>query len=180
MNNRMKPQVIAIAGVSGGGKTTIANYLHRHLQNSRILFFDDYDFDGEDDIIDWVNRGANYESWDLSPLIKDVDKLRHEPLNYIVLDYPFAYKNAKMSDVIDFTVFIDTPLDVAMARRMLRDFKTSSTATIMREMENYISQGRMGYMEMLKSVKPNSDVVVDGMLSVSEITDKIMEAIKEG
>lgn len=44
-------------------------------------------------------------------------------------------------------------------------------------MENYISQGRRGYLEMLNTLKHNSDIIVDGTLSVSEIGDKIYEII---
>lgn len=33
------PLVVAIAGVSGGGKTTIAKHLNEKLQNSKTLFF---------------------------------------------------------------------------------------------------------------------------------------------
>lgn len=43
------PIVIAIAAVSGGGKTTISSNLKGKLQNSKTLFFDDYDFDAPDD-----------------------------------------------------------------------------------------------------------------------------------
>lgn len=51
-----KPLVIAIAAVSGGGKTTIATHLNERLHHSKILYFDDYDFEGPDDIIDWVDK----------------------------------------------------------------------------------------------------------------------------
>lgn len=53
------PLVIAIAGVSGGGKTIIAKHLNEKLHNSKILYFDDYDFDGPNDIIEWVDNGAS-------------------------------------------------------------------------------------------------------------------------
>ena len=42
MKKENLPLVVAIAGVSGGGKTTIANHLNERLQNSKTLFFDDY------------------------------------------------------------------------------------------------------------------------------------------
>lgn len=171
------PIVIAIAGVSGGGKTTIAKHLNERLHNSKTLFFDDYDFDGPDDVIDWVDKGPNYDEWDLAPLIKDLKGLLADSLDYIVLDFPFAYKHSKISKLIDLTVFIDTPLDIAMARRIIRDFKDSSNESILIEMENYISQGRRGYLEMLNTIKPNSDIIVDGTLSVSEIGDKIYDII---
>lgn len=177
MNAGNLPFVVAIAGVSGGGKTTIAKHLNERLHNSKTLFFDDYDFDGPNDIIHWVDKGANYDEWNLAPLIIDIMGLLSEPLDFIVLDFPFAYKHSQTSKLIDLTVFIDTPLDIAMARRVIRDFKNSSNESILIEMENYISQGRRGYLEMLKTIKPNSDIVVDGTLSVSKIGDKIYEVI---
>jgi uridine kinase len=98
------PLVISIAGVSGGGKTTIAKYLNKRLHNSKTLFFDDYNFDGPDDILEWVDNGANYDEWNLAPLIKDIVSLLAEPLDYIVLDFPFAYKHSKINNLIDFAV----------------------------------------------------------------------------
>ncbi|MBO1583311.1 AAA family ATPase [Bacillus sp. XF8] len=177
MNKEKLPLVIAIAGVSGGGKSTIAKHLNERLHNSKTLFFDDYDFDVPNDIIDWVDKGANYDEWNLAPLIRDLKGLLSEPLDYILLDFPFAYKHSKTSKLIDLTVFIDTPLDIAMARRVIRDFRNSSNESILIEMENYISQGRRGYLEMLKTIKPNSDIIVDGTLSVSKVGDKIYEVI---
>ena len=59
MDNR-KPLVIAIAAVSGGGKTTIVNHLTKILHNSKALFFDEYEFDCPDDICDWVERGVQW------------------------------------------------------------------------------------------------------------------------
>ena len=177
IKNKNLPFVVAIAGVSGGGKTTIATYLNERLLNSKILYFDDYDFDGPDSIIGWVDKGANYDEWNLTPLIRDLKALLTEQLDYIVIDFPFAYKHFETSKMIDFAVFIDTPLDIAMARRVIRDFENSSNENIVLEMKNYISKGRRGYLEMLKTIKPNSNITVDGTRSVIEIADIIHEQI---
>ncbi|MFJ8089885.1 hypothetical protein ACIQ7N_17000 [Lysinibacillus sp. NPDC095746] len=179
MKKEKQPLVIAIAAVSGGGKTTISTHLNERLQNSKILFFDEYDFDGPDDIIDWIDNGANYDEWNLAPLIRDLEGLLTEPLDYIVLDFPFAYKHSKTSKFFDFTVFIDTPLDIAMARRVSRDFKNSTVENILMDMEGYISQGRRGYLEMLETIKPNSDIIVDGTLPVFEIVSIISQYIEQ-
>ncbi|WP_100407688.1 nucleoside/nucleotide kinase family protein [Bacillus solitudinis] len=170
---RKFPIVIAIAAVSGGGKTTITTDLRGKLQNSKTLFFDDYDFNGPDDIIEWIDNGGNPDEWDLSPLIKDIKKLLNEPLDYIILDFPFAYLHSKTSEFINFAVFVDTPLDVAMARRIIRDF-TNRPAEVLQDLDNYIVRGRRGYLGMLNTIKPNSDLIVDGMLPISEIVSIII------
>ena len=173
------PIVIAIAAVSGGGKTTITSHLNAKLTNAKILNFDDYMFEGPDDLIEWIDAGGDPNDWDLLPLIRDIRMLLHEPLDYILLDFPFAYTHAKTSKFIDFTVFIDTPLDIAMARRVTRDFKNSSVETIVTEMNNYISRGRRGYLHMLQTIRPNSDIVVDGTLPIPNIISAIIRNIKK-
>jgi len=111
--------------------------------------------------------------------MSDLEVLLTEPLNYIVVDFPFAYKHSKISKFIDFTVFIDMPLDIAMARRVSRDFKNSTVENILMDMEGYISQGRRGYLEMLETIKPNSDIIVDGTLPVFEIVSIISQYIEQ-
>lgn len=88
--NINKPLVIAIAAVSGGVKTTITTHLNKMLPSSKSFFFDDYEFDGPDDICDWVERGADYNEWKLTPLINDLYSILSDPLqslDYILLDY---------------------------------------------------------------------------------------------
>jgi len=178
MNNSKSPIVIAIAAVSGGGKTTVTKLLNEKLVNSKTLFFDDYDFDGPDDMHKWVEDGADYNEWDLFPFIMDLKTLLSEPLEYIVLDFPFAYKHSQTSRLIDYAVFIDTPLDIALARRIIRDYQNSLMKDVLFDTEIYLDRGRSAYLEMLKTIKPNSDIVVDGTLQVSEIVSTIYEKIK--
>lgn len=174
---RKLPIVIAIAAVSGGGKTIITSNHKGKLQNSKTLFFDDYDFDGPEDIIDWIDNGGNPDEWDLLPLIRDIKKLLIEPLDYIIMDFPFAYLHSKTSEFIDYSVFIDTPFDIAMARRIIRDFKDSSIEDVLLDLDNYIIRGRRGYLDMLKTTKPNSDIIIDGTLPISDIVNIITQNI---
>ncbi|MYL38780.1 hypothetical protein [Halobacillus litoralis] len=172
---RKSTMVVAIGSVSGGGKTTIASCLEDRLPNSKTIYFDDYDFNGPEDTIKWIDNGCNPDDWDLSPLIRDINQLLTESLNYIILDFPFAYLHNKTSRLIDLAVFIDTPLDIAMARRINRDFKSESAKDIILDLDNYLTVGRRGYLNMLETTKPNSDLIVDGALPKSAVAGMITQ-----
>ncbi|MDT3498646.1 hypothetical protein NLU03_31365 [Bacillus toyonensis] len=176
-----KAKVISIAAVSGGGKTTITESLTQELTNSKALYFDSYNFDNcPADICKWIDDGANYDEWVLTPLIHDIQHLiRDSKLDYIIVDYPFAYSNRKMGKFIDVTIFIDTPLDIAMARRILRDFKEGTIDEIHNDLKHYMIYARKAYLEAIHTVKPNSDIVLDGSLSVSEIIDHVVEELTQ-
>ncbi|OBZ09051.1 hypothetical protein A8L34_23175 [Bacillus sp. FJAT-27264] len=180
MRSNKKPLVISIAAVSGGGKTTMVKELNNKLVNSNVLYFDNYDFDGPDDICEWIENGANVNDWILTPLVSDLKILLSEhrqSVEYILLDYPFAYLHNEMIGLIDFTIFIDTPLDVAMARRILRDYSDRPIQSVLEDASNYLSRGRVAYLEMLNTVKPHSDFIVDGSLPVHEIVNKLLKII---
>ncbi|MGL4740334.1 MAG: hypothetical protein ACRC41_05930, partial [Sarcina sp.] len=158
-----KTMVIAIGAVSGGGKTTVVETLNSILKSSKALYFDEYDFDEyPNDFFEWVQRGADYNEWNIATLAEKIKELLTEPsLEYILLDYPFAYKNHTVSPYIDYAIFIDTPLDIAMARRILRDNRNKSTEALIEDLNYYISKGRVAYLEMLNIVKSNSDFIID-------------------
>ena len=176
-----KPIVIAIAAVSGGGKTTVTNELKNRLSLSTIIYFDDYDFEeGPEDYFQWVQSGADYNAWNIEALANDIEPLlTQNNWNYILLDYPFAYKNDKITPYIDYAIFIDTPLDIAMARRVLRDKINQPQEQLSNDLNSYLSGGRTAYLEMIKTIKPNSDFVVDGNLSVEEIVSEIIKQLSK-
>ncbi|MGA5676241.1 hypothetical protein ACPCHR_00550 [Bacillus bombysepticus] len=177
MDNKTK--IISIAAVSGGGKTTITERLKHKFKNSKALYFDSYTFDKSPaDICKWIDDGANYDEWVLTPLIHDIEQLiQNNTLDYIIVDYPFAYLNSEMRKFIDVTIFIDTPLDIAMARRILRDFKEGTIDEIHNDLEYYMTYARKAYLEAIHTVKPNSDIILDGSLSVSEIINHAVEEL---
>jgi uridine kinase len=176
----LKPKIISIAAISGGGKTTITKTLARKMNNTKELFFDDYNFENSPvDLIKWVNEGANYNLWNLKPLLSDIDVLINskEAPSYILLDYPFSYKNDSMKNLIDLSVYIDTPLDVAMARRLLRDYSNNPITKIHNNLNFYLKYGRKAYLEMETTIKPNSDTVIDGTLSPDKLVEIIIKEI---
>ena len=103
---------------------------------------------------------------------------------HVIFDNPLGYAHAGLAKLIDFMVFIDTPLDIAMARRLLRDFPQQSNehiedvAKILRvEMATYLDHGRQAYLEMDRQIKPTCDLVLDGSLPVNELAHRVVEEI---
>lgn len=172
-------KIIAIGAVTAGGKTTLVNAIKDKLTRTASLHFDDYSFDGKvNDFYKWVSDGANYNVWDLSPLKADIEKIiNSDRYDYLLLDYPFAYQNKMIKDYLDCCIFIDTPLDIALARKVLRDMKESSADDIRYEMDVYLKYARIAYVQMLQDILPISDYVIDGTKELKIIINEAMEII---
>lgn len=173
-------KIIAIGAVTAGGKTTVVNAIKARLPRTASLHFDDYEFDGEvDDFTKWVSKREEfYNVWDLSPLKADVERIiNSKRFDYLLLDYPFAYQNKMIKDYLDCCIFIDTPLDIALARRVLRDMKEASADDIRNEMSTYLNSTRICYVQMLTDILPTSDYVIDGANELELIINETMEII---
>lgn len=172
-------KIIAVGAVTAGGKTTVVNAIKGRLPRTISLHFDDYSFDGEvDDFAEWVSEEDYYNVWDLSPLKADVERIIDSgEYDYLLLDYPFAYRNEMLKDYLDCCIFIDTPLDIAMARRVLRDMKEASADDIRDEMNTYLNSARSCYIGMLTDILPTSDYVIDGAKELEDIINEVMEII---
>lgn len=173
-------KTISVASVTAGGKTTVVNELKKRLENSQSLHFDDYSFDGEvEDFPQWVRDGGDYQVWDLAPLEKDILKIRAEGAwDWLILDYPFAYRHDLIGPYIDTAFFIDTPLDIALARRILRDMPSATAEEIRGDLKAYLEYARPAYVRMQKDILPSSDHVIDGSLSVDGIVKEILGTLK--
>ena len=182
-----KPFVISISGVSGGGKTTVTNALKDILKNSIVVSFDDYDDIKLDrDINDWSADTNDENEWYVEPLAENIERLLNESFDFIIVDYPFGYRNLRVGQYINFAVFVDTPLDVALARRTIRDYTNRAEdrnkievnlSAVEKELRFYLERSRPTYARMPETQKPFSDFVVDGMKSPKEIADEIINAI---
>ena len=172
-------KIIAFAAVTAGGKTTIVNEIKKKLRNTESLHFDDYSFKGEvEDFYAWVMNGADYNVWDLSPFINDILEIKNNGnCDYLLLDYPFAYCHKELSKYIDCAVFIDTPLDITLVRRILRDMNKATAEEIRYDMNMYLKYARVAYVQMLKDILPSSDYVIDGTKELDEKVKEILNII---
>jgi len=184
-----KPFVISISAPSGGGKTTITTELTKQLNNTAVIYWDDYgDKVGPDRN---MNDVTDYNEWHTEPLAADIEQLLHEQHNYIILDYPFGYLNDCVGKYIDLAVFIDTPLDVALSRRIIRDYTSRSKGSdfglaevdnvslraIDDELRWYLTRSRPTYVRFSEAHRSKSDLVIDGTKLPEEIIEIIISTL---
>ena len=172
-------KIIAIGAVTAGGKTTVVNAVKERLPGTASLHFDDYSFEGEvEDFSRWLSEGADVHVWDLSPLKADIDRLiQRGKYDRLLLDYPLAYEHRMIKDYIDCCIFIDTPLDIALARRILRDNVQSSADEIRVEMDTYLKYARPAYILMQEEQVASADHIIDGAKSLDEIINEVTEIV---
>lgn len=183
-----KPFVISISGISGSGKTTVANTLKERLVSAEIIYFDNFPGDLlSRDYCEWSESGADCNEWKLVPITDEIERLSSEPLDYIILDYPFGKAHHVVGEYIDFSVWIDIPLDISLARRILRDFTRRSESrrplkgNIVEEVSSYLdfylARHRGTYICHIDTIKPFVELVVNGTKSPEKIVDEIMNII---
>ena len=186
-----KPFVISVASPSGGGKTTTVISLKERLNNSTMIYWDDYG-DEVDPNCD-INDVVDYNDWNTEPVSVDIERLLKEPYDYIILDYPFGYLNDGLGKYINMAIFIDTPLDVALARRIMRDYTSRSKENdfglgevdeislkaIDGELSWYLTVSRPTYARFSEMHKMKSDLIVDGIKSTENIIEDIIEFMRK-
>ena len=178
--------VVSVNSVSGGGKTALATVLHRSLPQSALFCFDEFDDSNvyPEDFYEWSCRGADINEFDCPGMRKAVDaETRRGTAKQIILDYPFGRRHPRFADIIDLAVFIDTPLDVALARRILRDYfgdsqKSSeeALALLQGELTHYLAKARYPYLESHRD-KGLSDLILDGWRSLDDLKSEVLTRI---
>lgn len=188
---KIKPYVISISGIAGSGKTTLANALREQLENTELVCFDDFPGDllGRD-YCEWSEAGADCNEWNLSPIIDKVQSLLCKPFDYIILDFPFGKAHKATGEYIDLAVWVDVSLDISLARRVLRDFirrsqerrplKGNTAEEVSSYLDFYLARHRDTYFRHIETVKPCTDLLVDGTKPIEEIVEEVFKfVIKE-
>lgn len=204
--------VIAVSSVSGGGKTTLVKRAASLLKGT-TLFFDDYAFMSQypPDIKKWVENGADVNEWktprftqDLAALrrgesiVSPLDGARILPSEFIVIEEPMGRERAEMASLIDFVAVIDIPLEIALARRLLRNLgfiplegienatkeqMVEGFVQVVTSLKNYLNEylgaGRDLYLAVQKQAMENCDLVLDGFLSVDELAQQLVTAVED-
>jgi hypothetical protein len=114
--------VAGLSGVPGSGKTTLMRLLLRHYPEAQAVYYDRF-HPGmtETQIRDWFGRAGDPNEFALSDLIGELTRQTqiqpgHQPRPLVLFETAFGRAHRATGAFIDFLIWIDTPLDIALSR----------------------------------------------------------------
>ncbi len=159
----------------------------------------------------WFRDGADMNEWKTPNFARDVRALRNgesvvspvdgtpiQATEFIVIEEPSGRTRDEMAESIDFMVLIDTPLEIGLARRLLRNMRNISLENVEKatkeelargiveivefqrgELRGFLDSARALYIEVQRQVEPDCDLILDGCLPVEELAEQLIKAVKE-
>lgn len=182
----MKPLIIAIAGGTGSGKSTVAHRIAEYLPASSAAFLemDAYYHDFSDldpehlENVNWDHP----DSFDLELLGSHLSILsggtavdspqyefvshsrlpitrRVEPADVIVIDGILLLTDQTIRDLCDIKVFLDTDADTRLIRRIRRDMATRGR-TLQSVLDQYESSVKPMHLQFVEPSKRYADIII--------------------
>ena len=181
-----KPLVIGIAGGSGSGKTSVTNSIYDVFkEHSVVVIEQDYYYKDQSHLEFEERLETNYDH----PLAFDTDLLIHhvetlidrkfvekpvynyslhtrseetiiiEPKDVIILEGILVLEDARLRDLMDIKLFVDTDGDLRIIRRIMRDINERGR-TIDSVIEQYLSVVRPMHNQFIEPTKRYADIII--------------------
>jgi uridine kinase len=167
--------VIGVSGGSASGKTTVANRIKDAFKDSVELLSHDFYYLPHDELPLEERAKLNYDhpnAFDTERFIKDIEQLKQyqpierpvysyvvhnrlpetvrvNPAKVIIVEGFMIFENARLRNLMDIKVFVDTDADERLIRRIIRDVNERG-----RSLESVINQ-------YTNTVKPMHELFVE-------------------
>jgi uridine kinase len=189
--------VVAFAGIPGAGKSTLTRLLHTTFPRSRVVYYDQFETItrmGHEQVRAWFSRGGDPNEFELAELIAELTRQTQRPPEragrpLVIFETPFGRMHRTTGAFIDFLIWIDTPLDVALARATLaflhtaKREKTGNLAlAFIQWQEQYMLNYpivRPMYVKQRDTILRAADLVIDGNSLPPDSATAIVKALAE-
>ncbi|HLH94460.1 MAG TPA: uridine kinase [Xanthobacteraceae bacterium] len=171
--------VVAVAGPPGGGKTTLVRLLSTRL-SAPSLHYDDFEQITRRtpaEVEAWLDRGAPADEVPLPGFAEALMHLRQGGTRQVILDFLLARAHAPTAALIDFMIWIDTPLDIALSRTLREQVALARTGAaaagfldwLAAYLDSYARVMHRGYQVQRTTVRGKADMILDGLLAPEEL-----------
>ena len=181
-----KPIVIGIAGGTGSGKTSIAAKIMKTFKDQSVLLiqqdsyyrdqshltfeerletnYDHPDAFDNDLLMEQIHKLQQYEAievpvYDYARHTRSDEIMRVEPKEVVILEGILVLEDAKLRDLMDIKIFVDTDADIRILRRMVRDMEERGR-TAQSVIDQYLSAVRPMHNQFVEPSKCYADVII--------------------
>lgn len=204
-----KPVVIGVSGGTGSGKSTVAKAIFKSLPDENILIIEQDAYYKDQSNLTYDERvKTNYDhplAFDTDLLIEHVKQLcdhkciekpiynfsihnREEktvnvqPKEIIIIEGIMILEDARLRNLMDIKIFVDTDADVRIIRRITRDINERGR-TLESVIEQYLTTVKPAHEQFIEPTKKYADIIIPeggyNKVAIDIMTTKVMSIIKE-
>ena len=183
---KRKPIVIGVTGGSGSGKTSVSRKILENFPELTIVKIDqdyyykdqshmtmdervktNYDhpsaFDNEllyNHLLELIEgRAVELPVYDYVNHTRSKEQKHQEPKDVIIIEGMFGLYSEKLRELMDIKIFVDTPSDLRILRRLLRDINERGR-TVESVINQYLVSVRPMHEKYIKPTKQYADIIV--------------------
>ncbi|WP_073497340.1 uridine kinase family protein [Actinacidiphila paucisporea] len=179
--------VLAVAGGTASGKSTLAEALALHHPDTvGLIHLDDFYVPAHDPLrgvrtlsatgaetLDWNHPGSIDETAVTAAIDAAAGSGRHR---LVVVEGLFALTLPAVAARAAWRVYVDTPDDIRLARKILRKIEVQRQDPAL-SLRNYLAHGRESHAEYVAPSRSRADLVLDGTAPESDLLAAVRRLI---
>jgi uridine kinase len=206
----MRPIIIGVAGGTGSGKTTVAETILKRVGEERIVYishdsyyrdlshkplalraqvnFDHPDALETDLLVEHLKQWRQGQPIEV-PIYDFVThtrtaKTRHvEPQRVALVDGILVFVEAKLREIFDVKLYVDTDADIRFIRRLQRDIHERGR-TVESVIEQYLTTVQPMHLEFVEPSKRYADVIIPegghNRVAVDMVVSRVERLLADG
>lgn len=200
----MKPVLVAIAGGSASGKSTIVDTIDSYFGDDLVVIGHDNYYKSHDDIPFEERAKLNYDrpdafdndlfyedilkissgktismpTYDYTVHTRSKETIKVEPRKIILVEGILVLYDKRLRDIYDTKVFIDADSDVRLQRRILRD-TIERKRSLESVLNQYIYQVKPMHEKYVEPTKQYADIIIPRGASNTRGLDILIEHIEK-
>ncbi len=186
--------LIGVAGYPGSGKSSLVAALAEAFGEAPVVRMDDYENMTRMPIAAlerWMKEGADIDAFAFPRLEEQLRRLKASSGAFALFETQFGRAHRATGQLIDVLIWVDTPLDVALARNvratlsgLLREPNADELPGRLRwlhgYLDNYLGIVRSLLVMQKERVLPGAEIIVDGHASLTDMVRSAKAGIQGG
>jgi len=176
-------KVIAITGCMGSGKTTLMEQLHQLIPRSQVLREDDYQIMTQMDPVQlrgWIADGCSVEDLNLNgfdmairkSILPGESESRRSCPEVLIIESQFGRAHRALSNLIDYQIWIESPLDLCVARKVLEFSRPEQVGSIAEMGVGQIVSFCQNYLELTAQLLRKQKSLVESVSDHTLVNDR--------